>query len=52
MDFCGDFQVYKNPYNHGRLNNWKLFLGVEKRRCVFFWKGGGIDVLLLQYFWG
>lgn len=40
-DFCGDCQVYRNPYNHGRLNNWKLFLGVEKRRCVqylvFFW---------------
>lgn len=34
--FCGDCQVYKNPYNHGKLNNWKLFLGVEKRRCVFF----------------
>lgn len=24
-------KVYKNPYNHGKLNNWKLFLGVEKR---------------------
>ncbi|XP_062376125.1 palmitoyltransferase ZDHHC16A isoform X2 [Sardina pilchardus] len=24
-------KVYKNPYNYGRLNNWKLFLGVEKR---------------------
>lgn len=34
--FCGDCQVYKNPYNHGKMNNWKLFLGVEKRRCVFF----------------
>lgn len=43
-DFCGDCQVYKNPFNHGRLNNWKLFLGVEKRRCVlvFFWGVGGI----------
>lgn len=27
-------QVFKNPYNYGRLNNWKVFLGVEKRRCV------------------
>ncbi|XP_068183328.1 palmitoyltransferase ZDHHC16A isoform X2 [Antennarius striatus] len=24
-------KVYKNPHNYGRLNNWKLFLGVEKR---------------------
>ncbi|XP_037534948.1 palmitoyltransferase ZDHHC16A [Nematolebias whitei] len=24
-------KVYKNPFNHGRLNNWKIFLGVEKR---------------------
>ncbi|KAL6101815.1 zdhhc16 [Pungitius sinensis] len=22
--------VYRNPFNHGRLNNWKIFLGVEK----------------------
>lgn len=35
IDFWLHCQVYKNPYNHGRLNNWKLFLGVEKRRCVF-----------------
>lgn len=27
-------QVFRNPYNYGRLNNWKVFLGVEKRRCV------------------
>lgn len=27
-------QVYRNPYNYGRLNNWKVFLGVEKRRCA------------------
>ncbi|XP_034464388.1 palmitoyltransferase ZDHHC16A isoform X3 [Hippoglossus hippoglossus] len=24
-------RVYKNPFNYGRLNNWKVFLGVEKR---------------------
>ncbi|XP_077351767.1 palmitoyltransferase ZDHHC16A isoform X2 [Festucalex cinctus] len=24
-------QVYKNPFNHGKLHNWKVFLGVEKR---------------------
>ncbi|XP_010867135.1 palmitoyltransferase ZDHHC16A [Esox lucius] len=24
-------KVYKNPFNYGRLNNWKVFLGVEKR---------------------
>ncbi|XP_013874699.1 palmitoyltransferase ZDHHC16A isoform X1 [Austrofundulus limnaeus] len=24
-------KVYKNPFNYGRLNNWKIFLGVEKR---------------------
>lgn len=24
-------KVYRNPYNYGRLNNWKVFLGVEKR---------------------
>uniref|UniRef100_A0A671YLI6 Palmitoyltransferase n=1 Tax=Sparus aurata TaxID=8175 RepID=A0A671YLI6_SPAAU len=24
-------RVYKNPYHYGRLNNWKVFLGVEKR---------------------
>lgn len=28
-------QVYRNPFNYGRLNNWKVFLGVQKRRCVF-----------------
>lgn len=42
LDFCGDCQVYRNPYNHGKLNNWKLFLGVEKRRWVFFFLGGGL----------
>ncbi|KAK3554265.1 hypothetical protein QTP70_020127 [Hemibagrus guttatus] len=24
-------KVYKNPFSHGKLNNWKLFFGVEKR---------------------
>ncbi|XP_051937244.1 palmitoyltransferase ZDHHC16A isoform X1 [Hippocampus zosterae] len=24
-------QVYKNPFNYGKLHNWKVFLGVEKR---------------------
>lgn len=24
-------KVYRNPFNYGRLNNWKIFLGVEKR---------------------
>ncbi|XP_061914107.1 palmitoyltransferase ZDHHC16A isoform X5 [Entelurus aequoreus] len=24
-------QVYKNPFNYGKLNNWKVFFGVEKR---------------------
>ncbi|XP_056147831.1 palmitoyltransferase ZDHHC16A [Lampris incognitus] len=24
-------KVYKNPFHYGRLNNWKIFLGVEKR---------------------
>ncbi|XP_042565529.1 palmitoyltransferase ZDHHC16A isoform X2 [Clupea harengus] len=24
-------KVYRNPFHYGRLNNWKLFLGVEKR---------------------
>ncbi|XP_061644918.1 palmitoyltransferase ZDHHC16A isoform X1 [Phyllopteryx taeniolatus] len=28
-------QVYKNPFNYGKLHNWKLFLGVEKRRHWF-----------------
>ncbi|XP_076017070.1 palmitoyltransferase ZDHHC16A isoform X2 [Genypterus blacodes] len=23
-------KVYRNPHNHGRLNNWKMFFGVEK----------------------
>ncbi|XP_053188764.1 palmitoyltransferase ZDHHC16A isoform X1 [Scomber japonicus] len=23
-------KVYKNPFNYGRLNNWKVFFGVEK----------------------
>lgn len=27
-------QIYRNPYNYGRLNNWKVFLGVEKGRCA------------------
>lgn len=25
-------QVFKNPYHHGKINNWKLLFGVEKRR--------------------
>uniref|UniRef100_A0AAQ5XGP6 Palmitoyltransferase n=1 Tax=Amphiprion ocellaris TaxID=80972 RepID=A0AAQ5XGP6_AMPOC len=24
-------KVYRNPFNYGRLNNWKVFFGVEKR---------------------
>uniref|UniRef100_A0A7N8WQV0 Palmitoyltransferase n=1 Tax=Mastacembelus armatus TaxID=205130 RepID=A0A7N8WQV0_9TELE len=24
-------KVYKNPFNYGKLNNWKIFFGVEKR---------------------
>ncbi|XP_030628366.1 palmitoyltransferase ZDHHC16A [Chanos chanos] len=24
-------KVYKNPFNYGKLNNWKVFFGVEKR---------------------
>uniref|UniRef100_A0A3B3XV26 Palmitoyltransferase n=1 Tax=Poecilia mexicana TaxID=48701 RepID=A0A3B3XV26_9TELE len=24
-------KVFKNPFNYGKLNNWKVFLGVEKR---------------------
>ncbi|XP_054654772.1 palmitoyltransferase ZDHHC16A isoform X2 [Dunckerocampus dactyliophorus] len=24
-------QVYKNPFNYGRLHNWKVFFGVEKK---------------------
>uniref|UniRef100_A0AAX7VAC3 Palmitoyltransferase n=1 Tax=Astatotilapia calliptera TaxID=8154 RepID=A0AAX7VAC3_ASTCA len=24
-------KVYRNPFNYSRLNNWKIFLGVEKR---------------------
>ncbi|XP_035981907.1 palmitoyltransferase ZDHHC16A isoform X2 [Fundulus heteroclitus] len=24
-------KVYRNPFNYGKLNNWKVFLGVEKR---------------------
>ncbi|XP_029962481.1 palmitoyltransferase ZDHHC16A isoform X2 [Salarias fasciatus] len=24
-------RVYRNPFHYGRLNNWKIFLGVEKR---------------------
>ncbi|CAB1343369.1 unnamed protein product [Coregonus sp. 'balchen'] len=24
-------KVYKNPFNYGRLNNWKVFLGVAKK---------------------
>ncbi|XP_068423519.1 palmitoyltransferase ZDHHC16A isoform X2 [Clinocottus analis] len=23
-------RIYRNPFNYGRLNNWKVFLGVEK----------------------
>lgn len=40
-------QVYRNPYNYGRLNNWKVFLGVEKRRCasILF----GIFMLLCSF---
>ncbi|XP_062319138.1 palmitoyltransferase ZDHHC16A isoform X4 [Osmerus eperlanus] len=25
-------RVYKNPFDYGRLNNWKVFFGVERRR--------------------
>ncbi|TNN37106.1 putative palmitoyltransferase ZDHHC16 [Liparis tanakae] len=25
-------KVFKNPYHHGTMNNWKLLLGVEERR--------------------
>lgn len=32
--FFFNCQVYRNPFNYGKLNNWKVFLGVEKRRCV------------------
>ncbi|XP_057704935.1 palmitoyltransferase ZDHHC16A isoform X2 [Corythoichthys intestinalis] len=28
-------QVYKNPFNYGKLHNWKIFLGVEKRSHWF-----------------
>ncbi|KAG7462490.1 hypothetical protein MATL_G00185400 [Megalops atlanticus] len=24
-------KVFRNPFNYGRLNNWKVFFGVEKR---------------------
>uniref|UniRef100_A0AAV2JRZ4 Palmitoyltransferase n=1 Tax=Knipowitschia caucasica TaxID=637954 RepID=A0AAV2JRZ4_KNICA len=24
-------QIYRNPFNYGRLNNWKIFLGVERK---------------------
>ncbi|XP_066535306.1 palmitoyltransferase ZDHHC16A isoform X2 [Hoplias malabaricus] len=24
-------KVYRNPFNYGKLNNWKVFFGVEKR---------------------
>ncbi|XP_007240453.1 palmitoyltransferase ZDHHC16A isoform X2 [Astyanax mexicanus] len=24
-------KIYKNPYNYGKLNNWKVFFGVEKK---------------------
>ncbi|XP_064173538.1 palmitoyltransferase ZDHHC16A isoform X2 [Anguilla rostrata] len=24
-------RVFRNPFSHGRLNNWKVFFGVEKR---------------------
>ncbi|XP_033840467.1 palmitoyltransferase ZDHHC16B [Periophthalmus magnuspinnatus] len=24
-------RVFRNPYHHGRINNWKLLFGVEKR---------------------
>ncbi|XP_026864242.2 palmitoyltransferase ZDHHC16A [Electrophorus electricus] len=24
-------KVYKNPFNYGKVNNWKMFFGVEKR---------------------
>ncbi|XP_061600874.1 palmitoyltransferase ZDHHC16A isoform X3 [Cololabis saira] len=27
-------KVYRNPFHFGRLNNWKIFFGVEKRRFV------------------
>lgn len=32
--FSYSSQVYKNSFNYGRLNNWKVFLGVEKKRLV------------------
>lgn len=25
-------QVFRNPYHHGRLKNWKILFGVETRR--------------------
>jgi len=25
-------KVYRNPFSYGKLNNWKVFFGVEKRR--------------------
>ncbi|TDG98292.1 hypothetical protein EPR50_G00217030 [Perca flavescens] len=28
-------KVFKNPYHHGTINNWKLLLGVEKRSHWF-----------------
>ncbi|KAF3853260.1 hypothetical protein F7725_013948 [Dissostichus mawsoni] len=28
-------KVFKNPYHHGTMNNWKLLLGVEKRSHWF-----------------
>ena len=27
-------QIYVNPYNFGRLKNWKLFLGLVRGRFV------------------
>lgn len=27
-------QVFRNPYHHGRMKNWQLLFGVEKRRWV------------------
>lgn len=40
-------QVYRNPYNYGRLNNWKVFLGVEKTRCASI--SSGIFMLLCSF---
>lgn len=33
-NFSSVMQAFRNPYHHGRMNNWKLLFGVEKRRWV------------------